>query len=202
MMIRNNTPLNPTPGPAVPAKPMGKVESVIRDSVDILAGTTGAGLGAVVHAPMGSIEGLCRGVGSTEEGSYPLLHTASTVVLGMAAGAAIGGPGGAIVGGIGGVLESGVVLIAANPEQQWTRAVDAAVDEQLQKPHTGSPIKVNVQKAIEGTLIGTAAGAREGARVGRDIGQGLGQGLVDIGKGVYHAAQGVAEGLWQVITDR
>lgn len=192
-------PSGPPPGP-----PMGKVEEAIRDSVDFVAGWTGAGVGTVVHAPMGMIEGLRRGAGGDKGGfgTYVCLHSFSTIALGAGVGAVVGGPMGAFAGAAGGFVENLGVLAVTPEPPPWMVKVDQAIDEQLQKPHSGSPIKIAVQKAIEGSLIGTGVGIREGAEVGRQVGQGVGAAVVDVGKGVLHAVEGVAQGIWQVITER
>lgn len=192
-------PSGPPPRPAI-----GKVEEAIRDSVDFVAGWTGAGIGTVVHAPMGMIEGLRRGAGGSKGdfGTYAKLHSLSSIAWGATVGAAVGGPMGALAGAAGGFVENLGVLAMTPDPAPWIENVDRALEEQLQKPHSGSPIKVAVQKTIEGTLIGTGVGAREGAEVGRQVGQGVGAAVVDVSKGVLHAVEGVAQGIWQVITER
>jgi hypothetical protein len=147
---------------------------------------------------MGAVGGLVDGVTGRFTSSPPSYHTLSalsSISAGAGIGAVVAGPGGLVVGGAAGLVGSlvtGLVAASSDADVAWLKGVDHSVQTALADNTEGTPIKLAIQNATEGTIVGMAAGSREGARIGKQVGKGLASAVLDV-------ACGVGEGVWEFL---
>ncbi|MBT9588814.1 hypothetical protein IV102_36100 [bacterium] len=191
-----------SPKPAVrppqqkPPQPEQPQPGPVRHGIETAAGWMGAGVGALTHAPMGALDGLVDGVtGKYDSTNYHILSAFSSLSAGAGIGAAMAGPGGLLVGGAAGLIGSlatGMVAASSDADEAWLKGVDKSVQTALADNTQGTPIKLAIQNATEGTMVGLVAGSREGAKIGEQVGKGMASAVLDV-------AAGIGEGVWEFL---
>jgi len=178
-----------------------KEKCLIRRGIEKSAGFVGGLVGATLMSPAGALEGMVEGNEShkVSEGSSPSTGPFTFTVIGgsMAAGALIAGAtmgwnimGGAVGAGAGlafGTLARVLMGMADVPEN-FTKAVDLAVDKSVSdNPQGGSGAKKianAVRNASEGTAMGFVAGTKAGYNIGERTAAGVTSGVLSVGTGI------------------